>query len=71
MGVFPSKINDKVLAEKLQRQQDALLQEGDVGEIRRSNSLVLALEDYIEGRADNLDPVEDPPVRRSHNMTRA
>ena len=39
--------------------------------VKTADSLVLALEDYIEGRADNLDPVEDPPVRRSHALTRA
>ena len=32
-------------------------------EIRRSNSLVMAIEDYLDGKVRDLDPVDDEPER--------
>jgi hypothetical protein len=63
MGLWGSKVTDKVLAEKMRRQEDALGDEEEQ-EIRRKNSMVLAIEDYLEGKANQVppEPVEEKKV---------
>lgn len=57
MGVFNSKVSDKVLEEKLKRQKDA--RESEKEALRRSNSLADCIEDFMLDKFTATQPQKE------------